>query len=544
LFLLVVASSLSSFVRRRREGPVVLVELGVAEQRHRAVVEVLDGAAVTVVARRFGVSRQTVHRWLRRYAGDGGLANLVDRSSRPGSCPHQMPAATEVRVIGLRWEHRDWGPDRIRYQLAREGLVPVPGRSSVYRALVRNGLLDPAKRKRRRSDYRRWERGRAMELWQMDVMGGVHLGDGSEVKVVTGIDDHSRFVVCAYVVARATAGPVCDALAAALRRHGVPEQILTDNGKVFTARFGLGPGPVRFDRICAENGIRHLLTAPYSPTTTGKVERLHKTMRAEFFRRHEREFATIAELQVALDGWVAHYNCERPHQAVGMCPPAERFRLATAEKVPSVAEKVLSVAGDAAGAGQDADQVAAADPGPGRPPGVSRWVDQAGNVSVAGFRYSVGRVFAGEPVEVVATGGLVEILHAGVLVATRVQRRHPDLERAEREPVTQRRARRPRTGPSVTRVADANGAVSFAGVMYRAGRAWARRSIEVSLVAGSVQLACDGQVIRVHAARHDPAKEHGAFATPNGRPRKPKPAPETDHVTDLPNSIRRTGTGT
>jgi hypothetical protein len=175
-------------------------------------------------------------------------------------------------------------------------------------------------------------------------------------------------------------------------------------------------------------------------------------------------------------------------------------------------------------------------------------VDQAGNVSVAGFRYSVGRVFAGEPVEVVALGGLVEILHAGVLVATRVQRRHPDQtgveHGVERQPPTQRRARRPRNGPSVTRVADANGAVSFAGVMYRAGRAWARRSIEVSLVAGSVQLSADGQVIRVHAARHDPAKEHGAFATPNGRPRKPKPAPETDHVTDLPNSIRRTGTGT
>jgi transposase InsO family protein len=310
----------------------VLVELGVAEQRYRAVLEVLDGAPVTGVARRYGVSRQTVHKWLRRYADDGGLANLVDRSSQPGSCPHQMPAATEVRVIGLRWEHRDWGPDRICYQLAREGLVPVPGRSSVYRALVRNGLLDPAKRKRKRSDFRRWERGRAMELWQMDVMGGVHLADGSEVKVVTGIDDHSRFVVCAQVVRRATAGPVCDALAAAPRRHGVPEQILTDNGKVFTARFGLGPGPVRFDRICAENGIRHLLTAPYSPTTTGKVERLHKTMRAGFFRRHESEFATIAELQAALDGWVVHYNCERPHQSLGMCPPADRFRFA--QKVP------------------------------------------------------------------------------------------------------------------------------------------------------------------------------------------------------------------
>jgi hypothetical protein len=171
-------------------------------------------------------------------------------------------------------------------------------------------------------------------------------------------------------------------------------------------------------------------------------------------------------------------------------------------------------------------------------------VDQAGQVSVAGFRYRFGRPFAGEPVEVVVAGGLVEILHAGVLVATHVQRRRPDQTGVERQPPTQRRARRARGGPSVIRVADRNGAVSFAGVMYRAGRAWARRSIEVSLVAGSVQLSADGQVIRVHAARHDPAKEHGAFATPNGRPRKPKPPSPSDHVAQQPNSIRRTGNGT
>ena len=67
-----------------------------------------------------------------------------------------------------------------------------------------------------------------MELWQMDVVGGVHLCDGVEVKVVTGIDDNSRFVVSAKVVARATARPVCDALLGALHRYGVPEQILTD----------------------------------------------------------------------------------------------------------------------------------------------------------------------------------------------------------------------------------------------------------------------------------------------------------------------------
>ena len=64
----------------------MLVELRVAEQRLRAVWEVLDGASVTEVARRFQVSRQSVHSWLRRYAADQGLA---DRSSRPHGCPHQ-----------------------------------------------------------------------------------------------------------------------------------------------------------------------------------------------------------------------------------------------------------------------------------------------------------------------------------------------------------------------------------------------------------------------------------------------------------------------
>src|ERR1700757_2300041 len=171
----------------------------------------------------------------------------------------------------------------------------------------------------------------------MDVVGGVHLSDGAEVKVITGIDDNSRFVVSAKVVVRATARPVCEALLEALGRHGVPEQVLTDNGKVFTGRFGPGGSwsEVLFDRVCAENGIRHLLTAPRSPTTTGKVERLHKTMRADFSPAAARVPAPIAELQVALDGWVHLYNTERPHQSLGMRPPAERFALATAGPDPA-----------------------------------------------------------------------------------------------------------------------------------------------------------------------------------------------------------------
>src|SRR5947207_2150496 len=107
-----------------------------------------------------------------------GLAALADRSSRPDGCPHQMAAGIEARVVELRLAHPGWGPRRIRHQLGLEGVVPLPDRSSVYRCLVRHGLVEVARRRRRREDYRRWERSRSMELWQMDVVGRFHLADG------------------------------------------------------------------------------------------------------------------------------------------------------------------------------------------------------------------------------------------------------------------------------------------------------------------------------------------------------------------------------
>jgi transposase InsO family protein len=486
----------------------VLVELGLVEQRYRAVCEVLDGATVIDVARRNGVARQTVHGWLRAYAS-GGMAALADRSSKPQSCPHQMAPAVEARIVELRRAHPGWGPRTILSRLARDGVEPLPGRSSVHRALLRHGLLDPTPRRRRRADYKRWERFRAMELWQMDIVGRIHLADGTEVSAVTGLDDHSRFCVCARLVARATAKPVCDALAWALRTYGVPDQILTDNGKVFTARFGRGPGPVLFDRICTENGIRHLLTAPYSPTTTGKIERFHKTLRREWLADHDHRHATVAEAQAALDAWVETYNSERPHQSLGDRPPVERFQLAGRVEVAEGLE-----------AGEDGPAPA----GPtARPPGVIRWVDKQGAISLARFTYRVGRVFTGEPVEVVCHRGLVEVLYKGTVIATHAQRRRPDDRDPARSP--QRvRARSATAGITVTRMADHSGTVSFAGASYSAGRTWARSSVEVAIVGGSVQLSVDGKVIRVHAIRHDRSKEHGAYATPKGRPRAPKSA--------------------
>jgi transposase InsO family protein len=476
----------------------VLVELNLVEQRYQAVLEVLnDGGSVTDVARRFGVARQTVHEWLRRYATDG-LGGLVDRSSRPLSCPHQMAPELEARIVEMRRVHPGWGPRTILFWLDRDGVAPLPGRTSVERCLIRHGLVTPQARKRKRSDYKRWERSRAMELWQVDIVGGVRIVDGTEAKIVSGIDDHSRFVVSARVVARATARPVCDALTLAMRAHGVPEQILSDNGKVFTARFGPGPGPVLFDRICIDNGITHILTAPRSPTTTGKVERWHKTLRREFL--DGKVFASLDDAQAQLDAWVWHYNHERPHQSIGRIPPIERFQLAEPRQLP--AQPLTAVEASAE-------------------PVTTRRVSAKGTIGFATVSYKAGMWLAGQTVEVTCESGLVQIHHRGVLVATHA-RRHP----LDKQAAGVERGRKPRpsrrsvSSPSVTRKVDSSGNVCFAGANYRVGNAYRRRQVQVAVVDDTVEIAVGEQLIRSHKIKHDRTREHGALANPGGRPHR------------------------
>jgi transposase InsO family protein len=163
-----------------------------------------------------------------------------------------------------------------------------------------------------------------MQLWQLDLIE-LPLADGTEIKVLTGVDDHSRYCVSAQAMPRATGRAVCRGLAAALARYGVPEEVLTDNGKQFTGRFGKPrPAEVLFERILRENGITHRLTRVRAPTTTGKVERFHQTLRKELLAT----LPPLPSLEVAqqvLDAWVEDYNQRRPHQALGGQTPAERF---------------------------------------------------------------------------------------------------------------------------------------------------------------------------------------------------------------------------
>ncbi len=293
-----------------------------AEKRYEAVRAVIaDGETVTEVAARFGVSRKTVHVWLSKYEA-GGLEGLADGSHRPRSCPHQMPADVEVALVDLRIAHPSWGPRRLVFELAKRGVIGV-SESAAYRALARLNLIDPAARRPRDRKWKRWERGTAMELWQMDVVGGFVLADGTRAKALTGVDDHSRFCVSAHLMIRESSRGVAEGLAKALRAYGIPEAILTDNGKVFTGRYGKPPVEVLFDRILRENGIGHLHTQPRSPTTTGKIERFHRAIRTEF--RTDRVFTDLTHAQSELDAWVADYNHNRPHQGIDMSTPAARF---------------------------------------------------------------------------------------------------------------------------------------------------------------------------------------------------------------------------
>ena len=287
------------------------------EQRYQAVMAVIgDGLSISQVAEKVGVSRQTLHAWLARYEAEG-LDGLKDRSHRPRGCPHQMDAHVEAQLLELRRSRPDWGPRRLVFELAKRGVRPVPSESAAYRALVRAAMIDPGVRDRRSRKWKRWERGAAMQLWQMDVVGGFPLADGTSAKALTGVDDHSRMCVCAHLMSRERTRAVCEGLRAALSRYGAPEQILTDNGKVFTGRFNHPPVGVLFDAICRHSGIEHLLTQPRSPTTTGKIERFHRSLRAEFLST-QKPFSNLRAAQLALNEWVDYYDTARPHQGIDM----------------------------------------------------------------------------------------------------------------------------------------------------------------------------------------------------------------------------------
>jgi transposase InsO family protein len=520
--------------------------MSVVEQRYRAVLEVQSGANVTEVAERFGVSRQTVHAWVRKYE-QGGLGALVDRSRRPESCPHQMPDEVEAAACEVRREHPKWGPVRIAHELGRLGVVPVPSRMSVYRVLVRHGLIEPAARKRPRDSYLRWERDEPMALWQMDIVGGMFLADGTEAKLVTGVDDHSRYCVIAAVVTRATGRAVCLAFAAALRRFGVPNEVLTDNGKQFTDRFGKG-GEVLFDRICRDNGITHRLTQPRHPTTTGKVERFHGSLRREL-TDDAVPFASLAAAQAAIDGWVDEYNTRRPHQGIGMAVPASRFSTARArseqELLPLRLPPVIALAPVPDPPATPAEPVPdeprepslpARRPYAGGPVEFDRVVPASGNMQVSGKQFWLGPARSGVTVTFWASTDVIHLTIAGA----RVKSLRSHLSTADLAALAASGGRpagppplppaEPGAALEVDRTVAANGGVHLAGRHVPAAEILAGRRVSIRIEEATLMFF-DPETRELLRTRPNPLTWDQARAIRGARPAGPPPRPSAEPVT-------------
>ena len=397
----------------------------------------------------------------------------------------------------------------------------MPSRMAIYRVLVRNQLITPDGGRRRRRTWRRWERERPMELWQLDLIE-IPLADGTEIKVLTGVDDHSRYCVSAQAMSRATGRAVCRGLVAALRRYGVPEEVLTDNGKQFTGRFGKPrPAEVLFERILRENAITHRLTRVRAPTTTGKVERFHQTLRTELLATLP-PLPTLEVAQQVLDAWVEDDNQRRPHEALGGQTPAERFHT---KPDPDQAEQgqgaELPVWLPAGLGDQGADAAAGrASKAKADPPSVAvgtalrlpvdvdARVPACGNLGVAGRQVWLGRRLAGRTVQVRLDEATMHVSLDGRLLKTLPCRLRPqDLRQGRLQharpagpPPAPIAAHPVLVGPGdaveVTRRVNAAGTVGVAGQQVSVGLPLAGQRVTLRLEAATMHVLADGALVR------------------------------------------------
>lgn len=277
---------------------------------------------VTAAAARYGYSRQHLHRLLARYHS-GGIDAVDPQSRRPRSNPRATSKEVRDLIVELRLQLTndglDAGPLTIAWHLDQRGHTP-PSTSTIRRILHAAGLITPEPRKRPRSSYRRFEASQPNECWQSDFTHW-RLADSTDVEILNWLDDHSRFLISCTVHAPVTGDIVVETFLAAGNHHGLPASTLTDNGRVYTARFGGGKNA--FEYLLAALRITQKNGSANHPQTQGKVERLHRTQKR--WLAQQPPAATIADLQAQLDRFAETYNNNRPHRALGRATPASVY---------------------------------------------------------------------------------------------------------------------------------------------------------------------------------------------------------------------------
>lgn len=291
------------------------------DQREEFVkLSLLAGANRKELCRRFGIARSNGYKWLKRYVAEG-RAGLAEHSRRPRRSPARSTEATEAAVLAVRENSNNaWGGRKIARVLARNDELAVPAASTITEILRRHGKL-AAHEAEHPGPYHRFERETPNELWQMDFKGDFVSGRG-RCYPLTVIDDHSRYALGVEACASQQDRPTRERLAAVFRRYGLPDKMLMDNGSPWGDSGGGRFTTFTVWLLRLGVGVTH--GRPYHPQTQGKDERFHRTLKAEVLSG--REFADLTTCQSAFDRWRHVYNHERPHQALDLATPSERYR--------------------------------------------------------------------------------------------------------------------------------------------------------------------------------------------------------------------------
>lgn len=276
-------------------------------------------ANVSELCRRFGISRETGHKWLDRFA-QGGAAALADRSRRPNTSPRLTPEAMSQQILALRTEHPTWGPRKLRRRLADLGVSGLPAHSTIGALLRRAGRIT-AEASAQHQAWQRFERAVPNELWQMDFKGHVPMSRGGRCHPLTILDDHSRFLLALRACAQENHATVRPQLEQVFARYGLPESLLCDNAPPWS---GCGGEWTALAIWLVRLGIRVLHGRPYHPQTQGKEERFHRTLQADVLSRTD--LRDLPHSQKVFDQWRPIYNQQRPHEALGLATPATRYQ--------------------------------------------------------------------------------------------------------------------------------------------------------------------------------------------------------------------------
>lgn len=282
--------------------------------RQELIARADQGESIASLARAYGVSRKTIYKWRARAGSPTGLA---DQSRRPHTSPLQTDPRREAQVLAMRQAHPTWGGRKIHHRLLALGVVDPPAPSTITGMLRRHGLIAPDQPP---AAWTRFVAEAPNDLWQMDFKGW-HPSRTGRIYPLTVEDDHSRFLFPITCLPDERGAPVRSALTAIFQRYGLPWVLLCDHGRPWGAS-GSG-GITKLEVWCMQLDIRMIHGRILHPQTQGKLERLHRTLKAEVFATHTYE--DLGRAQLACDRFRDTYNLERPHEMLAYATPVSRY---------------------------------------------------------------------------------------------------------------------------------------------------------------------------------------------------------------------------